>query len=296
MSTLRATPHPGSASSRAPTRARHGRRHLAPAATALLLAGSSLSWSAAPSEAARAADRPDFAAELRSTVRPVVRPAAAGLSGCGATQVQEVILADASRYTCAGHDWRFRIPADSSPATPRRTEVAWADARPGQTITASFTVRGRLGPAAWAKGNWHTLWQLHGPTNGQWRPPAMTLGVTEGRLVLEGGSGHPSHSWSGANYWWRVPLAGYADDRSYQVVVQTHLSSDPSDGWVSVTVNGKRLLERWRPVSSSGLRPGTVYPGQPVVASRNGLYRGSQPGASRPTYEQSVLMHVVRVV
>lgn len=122
----------------------------------------------------------------------------------------------------------------------------------------------------------------------------MDLYVRKGELRLGGGSGHPNQNWSTRNYEWIRKLATYQDNKPFRVKIQAYLSSDPKKGWVSAWVNGVQVLNQYRPTSyAGGLQPGTYYPGQSYVASRTGLYRGTQSGAI-PTYRQSVTAKVIQ--
>lgn len=208
---------------------------------------------------------------------------------------------NASTPVCANNTWVYDLPATSSPSSPRRTETHWGvgtnvvQYREGQTVVHEAVYAGELGAAAQADKDWHVLWQLHGPyRDGSWRAPIMGLNVRNGQLRLGGGSGHPQHDWSTRNYEWIAPIAKWTDGTPVRVKVESYLSSDPSKGWISAWVNGRQVLNQWRPSSySGGLRAGTFYPGMDHVASRSGLYRGSQ-GATPPTYRQVMSVQVVR--
>lgn len=217
--------------------------------------------------------------------------------GCGDSRVavQETVLAGgADPVRCDRDDWTFRIPASAHPGTPRRTEAVWKDVPVNGVLDFETYLTAHLGEGARLPGNWQVVWQLHGPVKGRWGPPAMGLSIDEGKLRIAGGNGHPDHSWEGHDYWWRRDLANFADGRVYRVRVQSRLSTDPAKGWISVWVDGRQVLDHYKPTSRQGRHPGTVYPGQTPLASRTGLYRGSQPGAERPTDEQSVRMRIVR--
>lgn len=202
----------------------------------------------------------------------------------------------------AGADhWSFVLPAASRPPAKRRSEVWWANNgaavsyRAGAVATYEAEVTAVLGRAAFEQRQWHVLWQLLGTTNGQWKGPSIALTAADGQLRITGGNGHADHNPSaGRVYNWSRDLAPYVDGRTYRVKIQDYLSSDPSRGWVSVWVNGKKVVNRWTPTSRTGQRPGTFYPGSSEVYSRSGLYRGSS-GVRPPTYTQSARHAKIRM-
>lgn len=201
---------------------------------------------------------------------------------------------------CARNQWVYDLQAQNNAPLTRRTETHWGTAsgttqyHEGDTVTYEAEYAGYLGAAAQGDKDWHVIWQLHGPFGGTWRGPVMGLTVRNGELRLGGGAGHPSHDWGSRNHEWMYRLAAWEDYRPMNVKVQTYLSSDPAKGWVSVWIDGRLVLDQVRPTSYSGARrPGTYYPGLSYVASRTGLYRGTQIGAA-PTYRQAVTARVVR--
>lgn len=164
----------------------------------------------------------------------------------------------------------------------------------GDTVHFRARFTGQLGPAAQDDNNWQVMWQLHGvSTDGVWRSPPAGLNVRQGQLRLGGGAGHPDHSYTGHNYEWSRDLARYQDGKTYDVEVTIYLSTDPDRGWIDTRVNGVAVLTHWKPVSAQGYRPGTFFSNQPEIASRNGLYRGTQNGAPLPTYEQSMRIQMI---
>lgn len=228
-------------------------------------------------------------------------PPSLTVSGCPSSWAssESIVQGDAVAPFCRDGIWQFDLPADSTPANPRRTEVLVRDAsgrdtvgREGNTIIYEADLLGSLGAAGQGDRAWHVFWQLQGPTNGQWRPPPVGMQVRNGSLYLGGGSGHPNHDYRYRNYEWRAPLGRYTDNTVMRVRIEVVLSADPAKGLVSAWFNGSRVLDRWAPVSPQGNRPGTLLPGQAGVASRIGLYRGSQ-GESPPTYRQYTLQRLV---
>ena len=192
-----------------------------------------------------------------------------------------------------GTQWTFDVPAMSNPPVRRRSELWWSiDGRPvsyGSTgyVRYQADIGADLGAAAFTSADWAVLWQLLGTTYGVWKAPNFAITQANGQLRLTGGSGHPNHDPNaGRNYWWYRDLAPYANWRSYRVRIESQLSTDPNVGWISVWVNGVVVVDRWRPIARSGLRPGTFHPGQTTIYSRSGLYRGTNGTAARPTYRQ----------
>ncbi|WP_168582212.1 heparin lyase I family protein [Gephyromycinifex aptenodytis] len=233
-------------------------------------------------------------------------PSSASAAPAAATKAAAAATAPSSRFSAykthawdgqqpiVGADqWDFVLPATKSAPDRRRSELWWAldgaavSYSEGDVATYQAEVTAKLGQAANERGQWHVLWQLLGTTNGQWKGPSIALTVADGQLRITGGNGHEGHNpGAGRVYSWANDLAPYVDGRTYQVKIQDYLSSDPNSGWISVWVDGKKVLDRWRPTSRTGLRPGTFYPGSSEVYSRSGLYRGSDR-TKTPTYQQS---------
>lgn len=191
--------------------------------------------------------------------------------------------------------YHFELPATTTPDNPRRSELWWnvygkpAAYREGDVANYSADFTADLGPAAATEADWHVVWQLHGPTNGIWKGPAQTLTVANGKLRMTGGSGHPDHDPAAGRYYqWFMDLVPFNNNTVYNVRIQTLLSTRPDDGWITAWVNGVKRLDRWRPQSHTGLRPGTIAPGQPELNNRSGLYHGTLPGGKVPTYRQWV--------
>ncbi len=229
---------------------------------------------------------------------------AARVLGCrSALSVNEKVAQGGSLPAqCTSTGWHYVIPAAPNPVTPRRVETVWAmNGKPvvfheGDTVHFRATFTGQLGAAAQDDNNWHVMWQLHGiSTDGVWRSPLLGINVRHGQLRLGGGAGHPNHSYDplSRNYEWSRDLAAYADGRTYDVAVTIFLSTNPDQGWIDAWVNGRKVLTHWHPISPQGNRPGTFYPNQPEIASRNGLYRGTQNNAPIPTYQQSMRIEMI---
>ncbi|MDO5627584.1 MAG: heparin lyase I family protein [Mobilicoccus sp.] len=210
-----------------------------------------------------------------------------------------MVEGDAEPPMCEGDTWIFMAPGVRDATSPRRTEVFLAEdgspvlGREGSVVVHDAEITLQLGPAGAGDHDWHVLWQLHGPTNGEWRPPPIGLRVRDGKLAVSGGAGAPGHNWRSANHEWARTLASVEDGVTYRVKVTVFLSADPAKGWVTAEMDGQRVVDRWHPVSPAGFRTGTLYPGQAEVASRVGLYRGSQ-GAPPPEYTQVVAQKVIQ--
>ncbi|GMA40696.1 heparin lyase I family protein [Mobilicoccus caccae] len=204
----------------------------------------------------------------------------------------------AERPMCINGLWTFVVPGVDRPANPRRSELfVVADGRPvvgreGQTLHHQLEITPNLGVAGADDRHWHIAWQLHGPTNGQWKPPPVALRIRNGQLALTGGAGWPGQNWTTANHEWLRPLTSIRDGQTYRVTVDVHLSSDPAKGWVSGSVDGREVVNQWHPISRTAFRSGTLYPGQATVASRIGLYRGSQ-GAPPPETTQVITQRII---
>lgn len=190
-------------------------------------------------------------------------------------------------------NWLFDLPGSSRPENPRRSELWWtvygdpATYVEGDVANYEADIIGDLGPAHNTAEDWHVIWQLHGATHGVWKGPAQTLTVANGKLRMTGGSGHPDHDPAAGRYYqWFKDLVPFQNNRSYAFRVQTYLSTKPELGWITVWMDGQKILDRWVPQSHTGLRPGTIMPGQPVLNNRSGLYRGTLPGRSAPSYRQ----------
>lgn len=208
---------------------------------------------------------------------------------------------DGNQPLVGSDQWDFVLPATKNPPDRRRSELWWALNRAavsygeGDVATYQAEVTAKLGPAAAERRQWHVLWQLLGTTDGQWKGPSIALVAADGQLRITGGNGHAAHNPSaGRVYNWSRDLAPFVDGRRYTVKIQDYLSSDSSAGWVTVWVDGKKVVDRWRPTSRTGLRPGTFYRGSSEVYSRSGLYRGSD-GVRPPTYTQSARHAKVRL-
>lgn len=192
------------------------------------------------------------------------------------------------------------LPAMDAPPSTRRSEIWWAkdgatlEYHMGDLVNYQDRVTGQLGGRGASNNDWHVLFQLHGPTNGEWTGPALVLSVRNGRLFLTGGSGHPLHS-AATYYQWFQDLAPYQDGRAYDFRVQTLLSPEHSVGWLSAWVDGRQILDHWHPVSEYGYESGTLNPGQPTVNIRSGLYRGTDDGYAAPRFVQSAVHERVSI-
>lgn len=192
---------------------------------------------------------------------------------------------------CVDGRWRFVLPSTDDPPMKRRTEL-WLTGEKeygsGDDAVIDMRIRAELGEAAFSGDQWHVVWQLHGPTFGDWRGPALTLQVNNGWWVVAGGSGHPEQGSDDADYTWYAPLAKFSNGNTKQIRVEAHLTHNPEKARIDAWVDGEHVVRDHTPRSWDGLAPGTLYPGQDVVQARIGLYRGTLSGESPPRDEQVV--------
>ena len=199
--------------------------------------------------------------------------------------------------------WTCTLPAVSSPMSTRRSEVHWgvdgrgAIFKHGDTIWHVADVQGQLGEAGQDPAEWHVIAQLHGATSdGQWRNPALSLIVSGGHLHLRGGGGHPSHvNSSTGSYAWNHELEPWVDGRRYHYEMRIHVDNG-QDAWISLSLDGVQILDRWVPQGQyngqdTGRYPGVIYAERDTpwawCMQRNALYRGSND-STPPTYAQWV--------
>ena len=206
----------------------------------------------------------------------------------------------------------FTLPArgDAGTASKRRIERTWTvDDRTcthtrGDRVVYEAEFMGVLGAAAASPNQWHILWQLQGPGGNDlvsWRPPPLGISVTNGRIRVSGGDGHPNNQYTDTGiYGWAWDCGAWADNVRHRIRVEVLVGNDP-DGRLSVTFDGQELCKDWRPQgrwdfgANPGWRPnypGTLFsqPGDQGdwLQSRSGLYRGWQNGEAPPTYVQWV--------
>lgn len=206
--------------------------------------------------------------------------------------------------------WTYTLPArgDFTNLPKRRLERVWqVDGRVcthtrGDVVVFDAEFAGVLGAAAQSANQWHLLWQCHGPGGSDlvaWRPPPISLGVTNGVISFEGGEGHPSNQYTSTGYYkWSYPLGPWVDNVRHHIRIEIKLGNDP-DGWVTCRYDGATIVEQWRPQGYwpfnggnwTGKYPGTMFstPGDvngDWVQNRAGLYRGPAHGDPSPTYQQ----------
>lgn len=195
--------------------------------------------------------------------------------------------------TCTQDGYNFVIPALDPPGQEnRRSEVFWGTKteqryREGETMIFDGQFVAQLGPAARNAANFHFIWQAHGPrTDGSaFSRPLVHLNASMGRLVLGGGGGHPNVADAAR---WYKDVGELANETPTQVRIEMKLSTQATQGWVSVWVNGAQVLNRFHPPH------GTFYPGGAWIQSRGGLYRGS-PGGAQPRYQQSITWKISQI-
>lgn len=198
---------------------------------------------------------------------------------------------DGQAPRCDDGRWRFVLPQESDAPPKRRTELWLSEEegyRNGDEAVIDMRIRADLGEAAFSDEHWHVVWQLHGPTFGDWLGPALSLQVNNGQWVVAGGNGHADHDPRTSNYMWHKPIAKFSNRNTKHVRVEVRVAHDPEQARIDAWVDGKRVLRDYSPRSRQGLRPGTLYPGQDGVQARIGLYRGTLDGGDPPEYEQVV--------
>lgn len=216
-----------------------------------------------------------------------------------APALESQIQGEALAPRCHDGAWVFELPATQWPTDRRRSE-AWLirprgqrTYRAGERAAFDLRIRGSLGDAAESQEDWQSLWQLHGPTAGVWKGPAVALMVRQGSWFITGGTGHPDHDDISRSYRWEQRLGPYRDGAQHRLRLAVALSPDVRRGTVDARLDDERPLRGYRPLSATGLAPGTMYPGQPVVTPRIGIYRGTLSGGLAPTYAQSVATSAV---
>lgn len=181
--------------------------------------------------------------------------------------------------------WNFVLPARSAPLSPRRSEM-WVTVNspnppvlaPGRTVVFEADIVPVLGAAAASDHDWHVMLQLHGPTQRGWPGPVLGLTVRNGHWRLSGGAGHPNHDWSTNNMEWVKFLDPYVNGAKKHVRLEVLLSANPNVGYVTLDLDGRRVVDRFRP------RTGTWYPDQVSLGIKTGLYRGTDKDANGNTY------------
>ncbi len=209
------------------------------------------------------------------------------------------VQGDASPPRCDDGTWVFDLPATEHPAERRRSEI-WLN-RPGGAYRSGDAAEIRLmlwaslGAAASTSGDWHVLWQLHGPTDGVWKGPAIALQVRQGGWFISGGTGDRAHGVGGRSTMWEHRLGAYADERWHSFTIAARLSHEPGQGFVAARLGDASFTGDYYPRTPQGLAMTTLPPGQAEVHPRIGLYRGTGGGAPAPVYNQRVRAAVTRL-
>lgn len=238
----------------------------------------------------------------RRPTTPAGEPRDVPVASCGGAPSARLaqVQGDAAPPWCEANSWRFDLPATDDPTDRRRSEI-WLDRqagpyRVGDLAEVELRIWAALGDAAFSNDDWHLLWQLHGPTRGAWKGPAVALYVRQGGWFVSGGTGHAGHGVAGRSYLWEQRLGDYRDKAWHHLGLAVRLSDTPSTGSVSAWLGGAGSVDGYRPHTPRGLTPGTLPEGQTEVYSRVGLYRGTTGGAPAPAYEQQVRTVVTRSV
>lgn len=156
----------------------------------------------------------------------------------------------------------------------QRAEALWgletgeiARLTAGSTVTASFTTTLDLDGAGEDADVWAVAWQLIGPNDqGTWPGPPLALSVGGGEWRVGGGAGYPS----GPREDYREIGLPFHDGQTVRWRVAVDL--DPEEGSISLWADGHKVIDEWRPPG------GTMYPGQPYLLMKVGLYTGGPTG------------------
>lgn len=188
----------------------------------------------------------------------------------------------------------------SANAGDSRSEIWWGTEANGRfrlarhtTVTSEFEIWQSLSDpetgTAPSPKTWHTVFQLHGPTQAAtWPGPPVTIAWQAGTFRVGGGVAVPDSAgnvtWQGS--WYRPYLP--APERTWRkVTVQAYLDG-PGRGWVSIWVDGRQYMDRWKPAA------GTMYTDSGAYSHReinikSGLYTGNtSPSWSRTVKQRNV--------
>lgn len=199
------------------------------------------------------------------------------------------------------------VPTRSDAATldRRRCEVEWGwdnrigRVRAGERVSVDFDCVGTLGEAGQDPVEWHVISQMHGPCDdGVWRPPCISVVVSDGYWHLRGGSGQiGSVSTANGNFGWqRNNLVPWVDGRRYHIDLQLVMGNE-ADGRITFSINGTTYVNNWIPQGEYGGQPTGKYPGTLYghphteygwTMVRTGLYRGSNDDTPPTTYPQTI--------
>lgn len=145
--------------------------------------------------------------------------------------------------------------SQTSPGEPVRLQK-------GSVVATSFTSTLDLGGAD-GGDIWAVSWQLVGPDgNGNWPGPPLALSVGNGQWRIGGGDGHPG----GSRESYAEIGIPFQDGQTIDWVIEVTVEAE--GGTVDVWADGEHVVRTWRPPG------GTLYPEQPYVLMKTGLYTG----------------------
>lgn len=183
-----------------------------------------------------------------------------------------------------------------------RSEVFWGTQDQGRirlprhaTVTAEFDIRHDLHDpltgASPSSRTWHTIFQLHGPTKSNtWPGPPFTIAWQNGTYRIGGGGSVPDsqgvQSFRGS--WFQPYLT--APNNVWRKIKVTAYLDGPGAGWVSVWVDGKPYLQKWKPVAGTMYTESGAY-SHKEINIKSGLYTGTDS----PSWFRSVQQRNIRV-
>lgn len=183
-----------------------------------------------------------------------------------------------------------------------RSEVFWETPQSGRirlpryaSVTAEFDVWHQLQNPSTGQlpdsSTWHVLYQLLGPTQANtWPGPPLTVAWANGTYRIGGGAAVPDASGTlrfKGSWFAPYPAAPLNTWRTFKIT--TYLDG-PGSGWVSIWIDGKQVMNRWKPLA------GTFYTGagsysHKDVQVKTGLYTGT----NSPTWTRSAKHRNIRL-
>lgn len=204
-----------------------------------------------------------------------------------------------SRPVQTGGTLRFTAGAGDS-----RSEVFWGTAtdgryrlQKGSTITTTMQLRhdftDPVSGAAPDPATWHTVYQLHGPTQANtWPSPPIAIAWQNGTYRVGGGISVPTSTGSMVNRGsWYMPYAPAPQNVWRTLKVETYLDG-PGRGWVSIWLDGEPYMQRWKPAAGTMYTDSGSYSHR-EISVKSGLYTGTKsPTWSRWVEQRSVTISV----
>lgn len=181
-----------------------------------------------------------------------------------------------------------------------RSEVFWETPKEGRirlprksTVTAEFDVRQQLQNATTdalpSKDTWHVLFQLLGPTEANtWPGPPFSVAWQNGTYRIGGGAAVPDSNGKlqfKGTWFTPYPQAPLNTWRNFKI---TTYIDGPGSGWVSLWIDGRQILDEWKPLA------GTFYTGagrysHKDIQIKTGLYTGTNsPAWSRSSQHRNI--------